>query len=295
MSALGRGLDSLISNPGPGGSGDEAPRLLPITQIRPHPGQPRKTFDSGALEELRDSIRAHGLLQAICVRRIEGGYEIVSGERRWRAARLAGLAELPVTVLENVDDERLLELAMVENLQRQDLDPIEKARGFHELMERSDLTQEEVAIRVGLRRSTVANHLRLLELPEEVQEALVSNLLTMGHAKALLSLPKGAPVKKALARVVRDELSVRQTEKFVRDFGQGSPIEGSASGGKAAATEPAKAPAWVTDAERRIREALGVQAELKTGKGNKGQLMLKFADREELERLLEALAPKPQL
>lgn len=289
MHALGRGLDSLIA----GGSPEAAEvgsRILAITKIRPNPNQPRKTFDSAHLEDLRDSIRLHGVLQPICVRQIDGGYEIVSGERRWRASRLAALAEIPVVILEGVDDNRLLELAMVENLQRQDLDPMEKARGFEELMQQVGMTQAQVAERVGLKRSTVANHLRLLDLGEEAQDALISGLISMGHARALAGLSDGAELQKALAAVVRGELSVRQTEQLVREPEASSPRSTEDKSPSA----PVQAP-WAKDFERRIREAVGVQVELKNGKGYKGQVTLKYADRDKLEAIVELLAPKGRL
>ncbi len=290
MGALGRGLDSLISGGGAQSSGTGS-SVVAITKIRPNPNQPRKTFDSEHLEELRDSIRQHGVLQPICVRPAEGGYEIVSGERRWRASRQAGLAEMPVVILDGVDDDRILELALVENLQRQDLDPLEKARGFQELMERVGLTQEQVAQRVGLRRSTVANHLRLLDLAEDVQEAMVSGLITMGHARALAGVKDPKKVQKALAAVVRDDLSVRQTEQLIKQ-------SASPSAAPVAPSKPAKddGPApWVRDIERRIIEALGVQVELRNGSGYRGQLTLKYADRDQLEAMIERLAPKAEI
>lgn len=293
MGALGRGLDSLISGGGPQSSG-AGPQVVAITKIRPNPNQPRKTFDSEPLEELRDSIRQHGVLQPICVRPTEGGFEIVSGERRWRASRLAGLAEMPVVVLDGVDDDRLLELALVENLQRQDLDPLEKARGFQELMERVGLTQEQVAQRVGLRRSTVTNHLRLLDLAEDVQEAMVSGLISMGHARALAGMKDPKQVQKALAAVVRDDLSVRQTEQLVKQVAAHSPAKGSSAADAKETKDDGPAP-WVRDIERRIIEALGVRVELRNGNGYKGQLTLKYADRAQLEAMIERLAPKAEL
>ena len=170
---LGRGLESLLGTGGgepPAPATEQAPQTgsgtLPITQVRPNPDQPRKVFETGALEELRDSIQRHGVLQPICVRSTDRGFEIVAGERRWRAARMAGLEEIPATILEQVEDDRILELALVENLQREDLDPIEKARAFQELQEAFELTHADIAERVGMKRASVTNHLRLLELPK---------------------------------------------------------------------------------------------------------------------------------
>lgn len=287
MAALGRGLDSLIAQ-GQGADSEAAQRELPIAQIRPNPLQPRKVFDSGHLEDLKASIENHGVLQPICVRKVEGGFEIISGERRWRAARLAGLRSIPVVIREEVSNEQMMELALVENLQRQDLDPIEKARGFQEMIDTLKLTQEQVAAKVGLKRSTVANHLRLLELDPEVQEALVSGLITMGHARALLAVEGGTKEKKkALATIVRDELSVRQTERLVK---QGPVVQAKPAETKKASGD--KPEAWVGDLERRIREHLGTRVELVSKRGYKGHITLHFKGREELEALVDQIAPK---
>ena len=286
---LGRGLDALLG-------GETAPELragqsslpwaasLPIEGVRPNPFQPRKVFDSEGLEELRDSIRRHGLLQPICVRGAASGFEIVAGERRWRAARLAGLREIPAVVLEEVADGQMIELALVENVQRQDLDAIEKARAFREMVDRLGLTQEEVAERVGLQRSTVTNHLRLLELPTEVQEAVVAGDITMGHARALLPTATEDPegLERLLARISREGLSVRQLERVIR--GEGG-----------ARREPQARPPWELELEQRMRDRLGSRVTLRNGSGYRGQIVLHYHDREELDRLVEALAPLQEL
>ncbi len=293
MAGLGRGLDSLIAQDSEGGGG-VSQREISIAQIRPNPMQPRKVFESAHLEDLRNSIENHGILQPICVRRVEGGYEIISGERRWRAARLAGLRTMPVVVREDVSNNEMMELALVENLQRQDLDPIEKAQGFAEMVESLGLTQEQVAAKVGLKRSTVTNHLRLLELDEEVQEALVSGLITMGHARALLSVSGDTKdKKKALATIVRDELSVRQTERMVKGGGAAAaPSAPDAPAASSAGQGKDRPESWVQDLERRMREHLGVRVDLSVRKGYKGQISLHFGGRDELEALVEGLAPK---
>ena len=270
-----------------------AAHFLDVSLIRRNPDQPRKTFDSAALEELRQSIQRHGVIQPICVRRTKTGYEIVSGERRWRAARSAGLAQIPATIKEDLDDSASLELAIVENVQREDLDALEKARGYQALMERIGLTQEAVAERVGLKRSTVTNHLRLLELPTEAQEALKTGLITMGHARALLSFKGEKEILGALGQVVRKELSVRDTEQLARDGG-------AASGAKAAASPaasqdaPSTAP-WVGEIETQLREKLGVKITLRNGKKYRGSITLDYANREELERIVGMIAPKETL
>src|SRR5688572_14180266 len=198
---LGKGLSSLLGQP----ADETVARALELGDIDPNPFQPRKTMDPAGLEELRDSIAQHGVLQPVVVRKNGGRYQLVSGERRWRAARLAGLDRIPAVVREDVTDEQMLELALVENLQRRDLDPIERARGFQALMETLGITQEAVAAKVGLKRATVANHLRLLELPAKVQDAVGRGLVTMGHARALLGLADAAKMEELLGECVRQD------------------------------------------------------------------------------------------
>ncbi len=293
MAGLGRGLDSLIAQGSNEDGGQGSQREISIAQIRPNPLQPRKVFESSHLEDLRNSIENHGILQPICVRKVEGGFEIISGERRWRAARLAGLRTMPVVVREDVSNADMMELALVENLQRQDLDPIEKAQGFAEMIESLDLTQEQVAAKVGLKRSTVTNHLRLLDLDQEVQEALVSGLISMGHARALLSITgDDKDKKKALATIVRDELSVRQTERLVKGAPDSAVDAPKGDKGSSDASVTERPEAWVQELEKRMREHLGLRVELSVRKGYKGQISLHFSGRDELEALVEGLAPK---
>ena len=295
MAGLGRGLDSLIAQSSDDSAGGSQ-REISIAQIRPNPMQPRKVFESAHLEDLRNSIENHGILQPICVRKVEGGFEIISGERRWRAARLAGLRTMPVVIREDVSNNEMMELALVENLQRQDLDPIEKAQGFAEMIASLNLTQEQVAAKVGLKRSTVTNHLRLLDLDQDVQEALVSGLITMGHARALLGVNGDAKdKKKALATIVRDELSVRQTERLVKGGAVAPTSSNSEPTAPAGGASGARPEAWVQDLERRMREHLGVRVELAVRKGYKGHISLHFSGREQLEALVEGLAPKKTL
>ena len=262
---------------------DVAARLVDVAAVRRNPDQPRTTFDSAALEELQDSIRRHGVLQPICVRRAGDGYEIVSGERRWRAARSAGLVKIPAVVRDDISDEVSLELAIVENVQRQDLDPLEKARGYQALMERVGLTQEQVAERVGIARASVTNHLRILDLPSEAQEALAGGMISMGHAKALLGIKPKKAVLAALGKVVRGDLSVRATEALVK---------GTTEVARRAATEVEP---WVSEMEARLREVLGVRVQLKNGKGFRGSIQLDYSNREELERICDQVAPKETL
>jgi len=300
---LGRGLGSLLGqNEAERAAapleGAAAGQELSLKSIRPNPAQPRKNFDSEALEELQQSIAAHGVLQPILVRpQGPGTYEIVSGERRWRAARLAGLSTIPA-VVRAVDDRTSLELAIVENVQRQDLDPIEKAKGFQLLIDSFGLSQAEVAERVGLQRPTVANFLRLLDLPKEIQDGVTAGLVSMGHARALLGLQDSAAARATFERIVREELNVREAEKLVRETAEAA-VEGKAAG----TTEPAPAApkkahgreAWVGTLETRMREHLGARVELLKGKGYRGRVVVHFNGREDLERISDLLGPKDLL
>jgi ParB family chromosome partitioning protein len=278
---LGKGLSSLLGQPADEGLG----RALELGDIDPNPFQPRKTMDPGGLEELRDSIAQHGVLQPVVVRKNGSRYQLVSGERRWRAARLAGLERIPAVVRDDVTDEQMLELALVENLQRRDLDPIERARGFRALMETLGITQDEVAAKVGLKRATVANHLRLLELPAKVQEAVGKGLVTMGHARALLGLADAAQMEELLAECVRQDLSVRQTERWVREAS--APAE-ERSGANAR-------PSWIVQAESRLQAALATKAAIECDESFRGQVRLAFYTKQDLNRLLDQLAPRARL
>ena len=317
---LGRGLGSLLGQPEDGqaerpktvvpqGKGavpakaepprsEEAPdaaetvgRMVELAAIRRNPDQPRKVFESEGLEELRQSILRHGVLQPITVRREGSGFEIISGERRWRAARNAGLQVIPAVVRDDVSDEVSLELAIVENIQRMDLDPVEKARGYRALMDRVGLNQEQVAERMGIKRSSVANQLRLLDLPEEALEALSQGMITSGHAKALLGLADPAAIRSALGQVVRKQLSVRETERLTRSGADSEAPAGSTGASKVGATQPA----WVGEMEGRLREALGVKVTLRNGSKYRGSITLDYANRDELERLCDQMAPKDSI
>lgn len=280
---LGRGLGSLLGpEPEPEAEGPRSE--IPIDRIRPNPHQPRVHFDPAALEELRDSIRRHGILQPLVVRPAADGYHLVAGERRWRAAKLAGLSTVPAVVRTDIGDDQLLELALVENVQREDLDAIEKARGYRRMIEALGLTQEQVAEKVGLRRATVANHLRLLDLPPEAQEAVSRGLISMGHARALIGRPR-AEVLDLVERIATRGLSVREVEAQVR---AGRP----ASEGKGLAPEPASRPPWLVELEGRLRARLGAKVRLIDRGAYRGQIQIDFQDRTELERLMDLLAPK---
>ena len=293
---LGRGLDALLggSTPDPGADGRGAAKQpqgkrgsaspvdvseLAVDDIRPNPKQPRTRFADGDLDSLADSVRAQGLIQPIVVTRESGGWMILAGERRWRAARRAGLETVPVAVRENVSEQQRLELALVENLQRSDLDPIEEAEAYRTLREEFGLSQEEVAKSVGKARSTVTNALRLLRLPEEVRDMLAAGRLSAGQARPLLAL-KSASQQRELAReAVENSLSARDIERRV-----GGGTEAPRPKKKA---EP-KADVHARAAEERLTQALQTKVQIYR-RGAGGQVRLHFHSEEELMRLYEAL------
>jgi len=261
----------------------EVVRRLPVARLKPCPFQPRRDFAEEPLKELADSIRAQGILQPLVARPRGDGFEIVAGERRWRAAQLAGLAEVPVLVREASDAE-VLELALIENLQRENLNPLEEALGFSRLISEFRLTQEEAATRVGKSRATVSNSLRLLQLPEDIQGYLRSNLLTVGHAKAILSC-SGADSQKRLAdQVIREGLTVRATEALA---GSGSRSDSSAKNLNGASPKPKEsADLHVRDLEARLQERFGTRVQLRYRAG-KGAIEIRFFTDDDLNRILE--------
>ena len=279
---LGRGLDSLFADvPSPSGE-DATVTSLPVREIEPDPDQPRKTFDETALAELSASIAENGLLQPIAVRpkKAGPGYVIIAGERRWRAARMAGLDEVPVLVKE-VTDEQAAALALIENLQREDLDPIEEAEGCQQLIEKYGLTQETAAKRLGKSRSAVTNSLRLLGLPEDVRARVSDGTLSAGHAKVLLGLPEPNLIRAATQEVAERGLNVRQTEALCKKLAR-----------------PPRAPRPKPDAFTRPKRAVEVEAALKevTGsevhveyKDGKGSLKIDFYSDEMLQKFVSLL------
>ncbi len=283
---LGRGLGSLLGTSSGIETTRQSPTHLAIDDLQPNPYQPRRVFDAEPLAELADSIRTHGILQPIVVRAVAHGYEIISGERRWRAARLAGLLTVPVVVRDQVPDAQMLELALIENVQRQELDAIERAHGYRQMMTELRITQEEVAAKVGLKRATVSNHLRLLELPPKIQEALGRGLLTMGHARAMLGHPNPTALNALVERVVREGLSVRQVETLVRNAGT------AAKSGEALKTQRAS---WIDALEARLRESLGRRVSVKNGEPYRGQIVIEYYDRDDLDELCQRLAPQEEL
>ena len=271
---------------------------ISVARIRPNPYQPRKEFDAEGLEELRASIQSHGLLQPIVVRPAADGFELIAGERRWRAARMAGLDVIRAVVRDQVSDRDMLELALVENVQRRSLNPIEKANGYDTMMRELALTQEQVADKVGLKRSSVANHLRLLTLPKIAQDAVSQGRVSMGHARALVGLPNEALVAQLLEQIQKEDLSVRQVEAIVRDSAPGrgtaEPIGTPGHPSEAAMDLVPQAP-WIADLEERLRLSLGTRVQIRNGREYRGQIVIDYYGREDLDRLVPLLAPEQQL
>ena len=277
---LGRGLEALL--PVDAFAPETAGVMtLPITSVENNTAQPRKDFDEEALAALADSIAQHGVLQPITVRKLSSGYyQIIAGERRWRAARMAGLREIPVTVIE-ADDRKAAELAMIENLQREDLNPMEEAAGYQTLIRQYHMTQEDAANRVGKSRSAVANALRLLELEESVQQLLRGGALSAGHARALVVLPPALQVK-AAKTVVDGGLSVRQTESLAKRLSAGEKPE------KEEKTDPNRVD-YTAEAQKNLSSQLGRGVKIVTGR-RKGRIELEYYGLDDLNDLLDALA-----
>jgi ParB family chromosome partitioning protein len=257
----------------------------PIEEIHPSPDQPRKRFAEANLEELSQSIRAHGVIQPLIVRaRKDGGYWLIAGERRWRASQRAGLRDVPV-VVQDVSPRESFERALVENLQRADLNPMEEAEAFARLVEEHGYSQEQIATSVGKDRSTVANSLRLLKLPASVRQKVEDGALSMGHARALLGLESVSDIEVLARQVAGKGLSVRATEALVRGR-----IKGAADPGKTSRPASPEKSASVKDVENRLTKSLGAHATLtedKNGKG--GRIEIRYADLDDLDRLLERL------
>ncbi len=254
-----------------------------LDRIRPCSLQPRKDFSEEALRELADSIKEQGIVQPLIVRERDGSYELIAGERRWRASQLVGLSEVPVIVRE-ADDRAVLEMALIENLQRENLNAIEEAQGYAQLVAQFSLTQEEVAVKVGKSRAVVANSLRLLKLSPEIQGFIRSGRLSVGHAKVILGLTSEPNQKLAAERIIKDALNVRQTEGLVSKLQQRVPKVP----GKTSIVVPLPGDAHVADLENKLRERLAAKVHLRYSQG-KGALEITFFSDEELERILQIL------
>lgn len=287
--ALGRGLSALIRDnappPAPPAPPVERgkPTELDIDLLVPNPKQPRVHMDDGRLEELAQSIRANGVIQPIVVRRVGTQYEIVAGERRWRASQRAGLLKVPVAI-KDVPDDKLLEVALIENIQRENLNPIEEAQAYKKLTDEFDLSQEAIAVQVGKDRATVANYMRLLRLPTEVRTALAEGDLGMGHARALLGLADEASQRRVGREVIAGGLSVRETEALVkREMAPKSPT--------AATSEAPKVDPNTRAAEDALKMALGTRVRI-IRKSRGGRIEVDFSNEEELQRIYEAITDK---
>lgn len=263
----------------------ERVQRVPLARVRPCPFQPRKDFPAEALQELADSITEQGIIQPLIVREKDGGFELIAGERRWRAAQLAKLSEVPVIVRE-ADDRAVLELALIENLQRENLNPLEEAQGYAELIGTFSLRQEDVALKVGKSRAVVANALRLLKLPAEVQTYVRDGRLSVGHAKVILGLPLPAGQKLAAERIIKQSLNVRQTEELVARLQQHHE-NGTATRAAGQAAAPIR-DVHVANLETKLRERFGTKVQLRYRQG-KGALDIRFFSDDDLERILQII------
>ncbi len=286
---LGRGLNALLGDPDLPEQ-NEGSVSLPISQVEPGLNQPRKRFDEEALSDLAESIRVHGIIQPLTVRRLASGYyQIIAGERRWRAARMAaltgvpakaaGLREVPAVIIE-ADDRKVMELGLIENLQREDLNPAEEARGYRTLMEEYGLTQEQVARQMGKSRPAITNTLRLLALPDEVMKLVEENALSAGHARAILGAPTAALQKEAAARVVKEQLSVRQTEALIKSLQKEKKERPQTQGPDLSL--------YLGELEKDLAGRLGRKVKI-AHKGKKGRIELEYYSDQDLEALLALL------
>lgn len=281
--ALGRGLGALLSSDTTIDLGPEQTEV-DVNAIIPAPMQPRTNFDEGSLEGLADSIRTHGIVQPLLVRRQGDRYELIAGERRWRAARLAGLAKVPV-IVKDVPDKDLLEIALIENIQREDLNPIEEAQAYRRLIENVGLTQEALAARVGRDRSYITNYLRLLKLPDDLQQLVVEGRLSTGHARTLLGLSHVDQQRRIARQVIEGGLSVRATEHLVRKAVDGTPQK------TAAAVDPN-----IRAAETKLRRALGTQVRIVQLRGEgQGKVEISFFSNQDLDRIYNLLLSAAQV
>ncbi|MCZ6527210.1 MAG: ParB/RepB/Spo0J family partition protein [Candidatus Dadabacteria bacterium] len=270
---LGRGLDALI----PKGDNLEGYIVASINELKPNMFQPRKDFDDETISELASSIKEKGILQPLVVRTISGGYEIIAGERRWRAAQRAGITRVPIIIKEATDRE-VLELALIENLQREDLNPIEEAVAYQQLIDEFELTHEDVSRQIGKDRSTITNQLRLLKLPEEAKKALIAGDITAGHARAILSIESSAEAREALKAIQKQKLSVRKTEQLIQNI----------SKRKKKDAKPRSDDIYIRQITDELKKSLSTQVRI-VDKQGKGKIEIDYYSNEELERLTSIL------
>ena len=292
---LGKGLDSLIPDNGKGADREKKVKVvekvvekiiekpsevkLKINQIEPNRDQPRKKFDETALQELADSIRQFGILQPLIVQERENYYEIIAGERRWRAAKLAGLKELPV-IIRTMTDQEIVEISLIENIQRENLNPIEEAAAYRRLLTEFHLKQEEVAERVGKSRTAVTNSMRLLKLDERVQQMVVEEMLSTGHARALLAIEDPDLQFQTANKIYNEKLSVREVEKLVKKIGKEKPVKKEKNFQQDAVFQ---------DLEERMKASLGTKVSINRKDEQKGKIEIEYYSIEELERLMELI------
>ena len=276
---LGRGLNALLGDPELPAQG-EGSVTLPISQVEPGLNQPRKRFEQGALDDLAESIRVHGIIQPLTVRRLATGYyQIIAGERRWRAAKAAGLEEVPAVIIE-ADDRKVMELGLIENLQREDLNPAEEARGYQTLMEEYGLTQEQVAQQMGKSRPAITNTLRLLALPDEVMKLVEEGALSAGHARAILGAPTAALQRESAKKVVEGQLSVRQTEALIKALQKEKREKPKPAGPDLSL--------YLGELEKDLAGRLGRKVKI-SHKGKRGRIELEYYNEQDLEALLSLL------
>lgn len=276
QSGLGKGLSALMLENSINDTNSKS--TLPINEIIPNKEQPRKTFDQGALQELADSISQHGILQPLLVRPlVSGGYQLVAGERRWRASRMAGLKEVPV-VIKELSDVETMEIAIIENLQREDLNPIEEAEGLQALIDKCGFTQEDVAVSVGKSRPAITNSLRLLKLPKEIREMTQNGELSAGHARALLAFENEAMICEAAKNIVENKLTVRDVEKLAKKMQSGNtPLK-----------HKKRRDSFYDEVELSLTETLGRRVRVFNGRGN-GTLEIEFYSAEDLKEIANKL------
>ncbi len=272
---LGKGLNAIFTDVGK----EETVQEIKLKELRPNPYQPRKTFQQEAIDELKDSILEHGILQPLVVRKSLRGYEIVVGERRFRAAKEAKLETVPA-VVRDLSEQQMMELAVLENLQREDLNSIEEGLAYQTLMEKLKLTQEEVAKRLGKSRPHIANHIRLLSLPQKIQELISGGKITMGHGRALLGLRQKAKLPSLVEKVTKEGLNVRQLEKLIQQLNENVPRETK--------KPEKKKDVFIQEREHTLRERFGTTVNIKKNK-NKGKIEIEFFSQDDLERILEML------
>jgi ParB family chromosome partitioning protein len=284
--ALGKGLNVLIPETSNQpikrrrnhNTGNQYNFTVNINEIEPNRNQPRKHFDEQALKELADSIKQYGIIQPLVVQKKEEYYEIIAGERRWRAAKLAGIKEIPV-IVKNYSENEILEIALIENIQRENLNPIEEARAYQALLEEFSLKQDEIAEKVSKSRSAITNSLRLLKLNEKVQEMVVNGELSMGHARALLAIKDQEVQIQTAKRIVEEGLSVRNIEKIVKEL----------SNKKEKKKEDDRYKYLYKDAEENLKQILGNKVSIKNKKNNKGKIEIEYYSQDDLERIIDLL------